>query len=192
MFGDSPQLRGELPNFAGLPTVVAFLRKLTSKARTNYFLLTHWGRLTHICVGNLTIIGSDNGLSPERRQTIIWTNAGLLLIGTLWTNFSEILIGIRILSFKKMGLKVSSAKWRPFCLGLNVLSMPANESTVASHTIGCEIPLGTVKITIGWRQFQSASNIQLKFCLFWKCERHIGIHLAREPVASALLTLCWT
>ena len=33
--------------------------------------LTHWGRVTHICVGNLTIIGSDNGLSPGRRQAII-------------------------------------------------------------------------------------------------------------------------
>ena len=26
--------------------------------------LTHWGRVTHICVSELTIIGSDNGLSP--------------------------------------------------------------------------------------------------------------------------------
>ena len=43
--------------------------------------LTHRGRVTHICVGNLTIIGSDNGLSPGRRQAIIWTNAGILLIG---------------------------------------------------------------------------------------------------------------
>ena len=34
-------------------------------------VLTHWGRVTHICVGNLTIIGSDNGLSPGRRQAII-------------------------------------------------------------------------------------------------------------------------
>ena len=49
----------------------------------------------HICVGKLTIIGSDNGLSPERRQAIIWTNAGFLLIGPLQTNFSEILIGIQ-------------------------------------------------------------------------------------------------
>ena len=36
---------------------------------------THRGRVTHICVGNLTITGSDNGLSPGRRQAIIWTNA---------------------------------------------------------------------------------------------------------------------
>ena len=33
--------------------------------------LTHWRRVTHICVGNLTIIGSDNGLSLGRRQAII-------------------------------------------------------------------------------------------------------------------------
>ena len=85
------------------------------------YLLTHWGRVTHICVGNLTIIGPDNGLSPGRRQAIIWTNAGMLLIGPWGTNFSEILIGILTFSFKKMHLKMSSAKWRPFCLGLNVL-----------------------------------------------------------------------
>ena len=84
--------------------------------------LTHWGRVTHICVGKLTIIDSDNGLSPGRRQAIIWTNAGILLIGPLGTNFNEILIGIQTFSFKKMHLKMSSAKWRPLCLGLNVLN----------------------------------------------------------------------
>ena len=83
--------------------------------------LTHWGRVTHICVNKLTIIGSDNGLSPDRRQAIIWTNAGILLIGPLGTNFSEILIEIHALAFRKMHLKMSSGKWRPFCLGLNVL-----------------------------------------------------------------------
>ena len=48
----------------------------------------------HICIGNLTIIGSDNGLSPGQRQAIIWTNDGILLIGTLGIKFSVILIGI--------------------------------------------------------------------------------------------------
>ena len=83
--------------------------------------LTHWGRVTHICVVKLTIIGSDDGLSPGRRQAIIWTNAGILLIGPLGTNFIEILIGIQKFSFKKMHLKVSSAKWRPFWV-LSMLS----------------------------------------------------------------------
>ena len=77
-------------------------------------VLTHWGRVTHICVGKLTSIGSDNGLSPDRRQAIIWNNAGILLIRPLGTNFSEILIGIQTFSFKTMHLKMSSAKWHPF------------------------------------------------------------------------------
>ena len=87
-----------------------------------WIMLTHWGRVTHICVGKLTIISSDNGLSPGRRQAIIWTNAGILLIGPLGTNFNEILCEIHTFSFKKMHFKMSSAKWRPFCLGFNVLN----------------------------------------------------------------------
>ena len=39
----------------------------------------------YICIGNLTIIGSDNGLSPGRRQAIIWTSAGMFLIEPLGT-----------------------------------------------------------------------------------------------------------
>ena len=78
--------------------------------------------MTHICVSKLTIIGSDNGLSPGRRQAIIWTNAGILLIQTLGTNFSEILGKIHSFSFKKMHLKMSSAKGRLFSLGLDVLN----------------------------------------------------------------------
>ena len=83
--------------------------------------LTQWGWETHICVSDLNIIGSDNGLSPSRRQATIWTIAGILLTGPLRTNFNEILFQIRKLSFKKMHLKLCSAKWRPSCLGLNVL-----------------------------------------------------------------------
>ena len=94
-------------------------------------VLTHWGRVTHICVSKLTIIGSDNSLSPDRRQAIIWTNAGILLIGPLGTNFTEISIEILTFSFKKMRLKLSSAKRRPFCLGLNVSKLtPIGTSAV--------------------------------------------------------------
>ena len=80
--------------------------------------------MTHICVGKLSIIGSDNGLSPGRCQAIIWTNAGILLIRPLGTNFSEILIGIQTFSLKKIHLKMSFAKLPPFCLGLNMLTNP--------------------------------------------------------------------
>ena len=61
--------------------------------------------MTHICVSNLTTIGSDNGLSPGRRQAIIRTNDGMLFIEPLGTNFNELLIEIHIFSFKKMHFK---------------------------------------------------------------------------------------
>ena len=77
-----------------------------------HILLSHWGRVTDICVSKLTIIGSDNGLSPGRCQAIIWTNAGILLIRSLGTNSSKILSEIHTSSFKKMPLKMSSTKWR--------------------------------------------------------------------------------
>ena len=44
------------------------------------FYLTHWGQVMHICIGNVTIIGSDNGLSPGQHQAIVWTNAAILSI----------------------------------------------------------------------------------------------------------------
>ena len=66
----------------------------------NAITLTHCGRVTHICVGKLTIIGSDTGLSPSRRQAIIRTNTGILLIRTLGTNFSEILMHLKMSSGK--------------------------------------------------------------------------------------------
>ena len=89
-----------------------------------YIDLTHWSRGTHICVSKLTTIGSDNGLSPGRRQAIIWNNAGILLIRTLGTNFGEILGEIHSFSFSEMHLKMTSAKWRLFGLGLNELIEP--------------------------------------------------------------------
>ena len=73
-------------------------------------MFTHWGWATHICVGKLTTIGSDNGLLPARRQAIIVTNDGILLIEPLGTNSSEILIKIHNFSFKKMHSNVSSGK----------------------------------------------------------------------------------
>ena len=75
-----------------------------------YNNLTHWGRVTHICVGADTNIGSDNDLSPGRCQAIIWTSASILLIGPLGTNFSGILSEIHTVSFKKMHFKTWSAK----------------------------------------------------------------------------------
>ena len=87
-----------------------------------HIVLIHWGSVIHICIGNLTIIVSDNGLSPGQRQAIIWTNAGILLTGTLGTKVNDILIEIHGFLFTKIHLKMSSGKCRPSCVGLNVLN----------------------------------------------------------------------
>ena len=131
-------------------------------------MLTHWGRVTHICVGNLTTTGPDNGLSPGRRQAIIWTNAGILLIGPWGTNFSEILIGIQTFSFKEIHLKMSSAKWRLFCLGLNVLIRGTPWSDVATpRSSGDAKAMFSVEL---WRQLLPLSRHKKcntgEFCLF--------------------------
>ena len=96
--------------------------------------LIHWGRVTHICISNLTVIGWDNCLLPGLGQAIISINAGILLIQSLGTNVSEILSTIRRFSLKKMHLKLLSAKWRPFSLGLNVLSSIVPKSSLRWHT----------------------------------------------------------
>ena len=78
--------------------------------------------MTHICVGNLTIIGPDNGLTPGRRQAIIWTNDGILLIGPLGTNFSEISIKILTMifihknTFESVICEMASILSRPECV----------------------------------------------------------------------------
>ena len=50
-------------------------------------LTKHWGRVTRICFSKLTII--DNGISPNLRRAIIWTNAKIFLIRPSGTNLSE-------------------------------------------------------------------------------------------------------
>ena len=77
-------------------------------------------------------IGSDNALSPGRRQAIIWTNAGILLIELLGKNFSKIFIEIHTFSFMKINLKISSAKWRPF-VSVSMCSIQVTFLCIGNH-----------------------------------------------------------
>ena len=135
-------------------------------------------------------IGSDNDLSSGRRQAIIWTNAGILFIQTLGTNFSEILSEIHAVSFNKMHLKMSSAKWRQFCLGHNVLraitysttapkgnrELDRYETTVTEKQAACYVLGYTIQVhnihddVIKWKHLPR----------YWPFVR--GIH--RSPVNS--------
>ena len=99
-------------------------------------------------------------------KAIIWTNVGLLVIGPLGTNFSETLIEILTFPFKKMRLKVWSAKRRPFCLGLNVLNnnhkiFNTNTciNTLRPRQNGCHFPDNNQKHFLEWKSVK----ISLKF-----------------------------
>ena len=76
----------------------------------------------HVTV-NWVIIGSSNGLLPDRRQTITWTNADVLSIGPSRTHFHKITVDISNLPFKKILLKMLSAKCWPFNYGLKALNL---------------------------------------------------------------------
>ena len=149
--------------------------------------LTHWGRTTHICVNKLTITVSDNGLSPDRRQAIIWTNAGILLFVPNGTNFSEILIGIQAFSYKKMHLKMSSAKWRPFRFDLNVLMDPVRVIRSVHWSGFFCILIGTYY----WIMFQIdcrslVQDLNRAWCFTWY------VFTIIKSFTSLLLTLLFT
>ena len=105
------------------PGIVRSCLSFQKHERIIHFLLTHWVRVALICVGNRTILGSDNCLSSGRRQAIICNNAITLSNGHVWRrNFTEILNEIHALLFQKMHLEMSSVKWRSFRLELNVFN----------------------------------------------------------------------
>ena len=98
-------------------------------------MLTHWGRLTHICVSDLTIIASYNGLSPGRCQAIIWTNDGILLIGPLGTYLSiwNSNIFIKENIFECVVCEIASSLPQPQCVNLVVLMLQYSWRIVPIH-----------------------------------------------------------
>ena len=75
------------------------------------------GWVTHICASKLTIISSDNGLSPGWRQAIIWTNARISLIGPMRTNLSETPIEIlQEIALENVVRKLAAILPRPRCV----------------------------------------------------------------------------
>ena len=85
------------------------------RSRSMITLSTRFKTLTLLVPWHATIV-SNNGLLSGQHQAIMWTNARILLIGPLGTNFSEISIRMNTLSFKKINLKMSFAKWQAFFL----------------------------------------------------------------------------
>ena len=87
--------------------------------------------MTHNCVGNLTIIASDNGLSPDRRQAIIWTNARVSVNGTLrnklqWNLNWNSNIFIQENVFESVVCEMAAILSRPQCVNAVLLIAPAS------------------------------------------------------------------
>ena len=170
---------------------------LPKRWTTTTLLLTQWGRVTHTFLSNLNIIGSDNGLLPDRHQTVNWTDAGILL--THWGRATHICVGkLTIIGsdnglspawtapshylnqywnavnwtvrkklqwnfnrnsnifIQEMDLKISSAKWRPFCLGPNELirTLGTNVSEISNeiHTFSFENVVCEMAAIHSWPQ----------------------------------------
>ena len=132
-------------------------------------------------------IGSDNGLSPIRRQAIIWTSAGLLSIGPLGTSFSQIRIQIQNFSFTNVHLQISSAKWRPFC--------PGGDEAIVDCLCASEAILKDMGKII-WYQTTWKHNKPHTMCIFlgmyWTRHRFIvlAVNLYMYILISILCTHC--
>ena len=102
--------------------------------------ITHWGRVTHICVGKLTNICSDNGLSPARRQSIIWTNAWDIVNWTLrnklqWNFNRNSNIFIHENAFENVVCEMASILSRPQCDNQH------QDYTVWRRKVRCHFPV---------------------------------------------------
>ena len=104
-----------------------------------YVAWTHWGWVRPICIGKLTIIGSDNGLSPHRRQAIIWTNAGILLIWPLekimWNFNPNSYIFIQENAFENVVWKMAAILSQPQRVPWSVKNNPSEAQQETSHDV---------------------------------------------------------
>ena len=120
----------------------------------------------------------------------------LLPIGPLGTNFNEILIKIQNFSFTEMHLKLSSAKWRPFCPGGEelssgpvyirysnlVITRPADALAPCSSRPSAEIYFHNLNIFLTSNDFARCSVDQV--VLFKMADEILG-----NPVVIPVLTL---
>ena len=124
------------PIWHGLDSSMNFANYLSWKKlwmHRKLFLIIHVFLLIQVSV-NWAIIGSGNGLSPIQHQAIIWISTELWLIGSSETTFSEILIKIQQFSFKKVYLKMLSAKWHPLCLDRNMLTLHMQITYISNYS----------------------------------------------------------
>ena len=134
-------------------------------------------------------------------KPITWTNAALS-IRPSGTNFSEIVIKIQKFLFTKLHLKISSAKWRPFCPGGDDLNRNAGDCLSSQKAciwitcilVGMILGYNMVGVAVvmvisimhekscidshNARKFEKSSKIQsfthlaITMMKLWKCHSH--------------------
>ena len=85
---------------------------------------------------NYAIIASDNGLSSDRCQTIVWPRWWFIFIKLLGTNLREIWIKIQEFPRIEITLESEFAKCRPFSLGVHSLARLAMEPDIKFVELG--------------------------------------------------------
>ena len=148
--------------------------------------LTHWGRVACTCASKLNIIASDNGLSSGRRQAIIWNTPGILLIWPIGTYFIEMLIEIHTFSFKKIHMKISSVKSRPFYFDFDVLNEECgnnNKRIIFRLTSYLNLTEGEIV----WSSAYLDNEISSSDSLWWAhhCHRLSSTHWCGDLATSA-------
>ena len=88
-----------------------------SKLKKTLYMLNHWGRETHICVDNLTVIGSDNDLSaPSHHLNQCWNIVNWTLRNKLQLNFKQnSYTFIRENAFESVVCEMAAILSRPQC-----------------------------------------------------------------------------
>ena len=133
--------------------------------------------MTHVCASKLTIIGSDNGLLPDRRQAIIWTNAGISLIGPARTNFNEILIEILYIFIKEYAFETV------VCEMAAILSRP--QCVKKAHLIHVAWPRGRIMWCLLWVRSLIFASRQWTHCCPVDTWRKITLLLRRNDVVAS-------
>ena len=114
----------------------------------------------------------------------------------LGINFSGTLIEVHTLSFKKMHLKMSSGKWRPCCLGLNVLMWkPFIMISWRGHTCFLHLKFVLLSAWIScWISSRVVGNLWSHHpCMkSLQCKSHVVTHMIKWfHIIFVLDQLCW-
>ena len=121
-------------------------------------LSTHWGRVTHICVNKLSILGSDNGLAPTRHYLKqCWIIFNCTLRNKLQWNFNRNSnIFIHENAFESVVCEMAFILSRPQCVNevwvwidpfmsikLLLLLLLSNYPVTLRHRSACSTPRGS-------------------------------------------------